>query len=89
MLNFKNVFNAIVLIVKNAMNSIKAFFVIISKVLEGDFNGAVDAWKEALGKNVGTQSRSTLIPASWQASTNFMKSLVSPYASSREKKSRI
>ena len=51
-LNFKNVFNAIVLIVKNAMNSIKAFFVIISKVLEGDFNGAVDAWKEALGKNV-------------------------------------
>lgn len=51
-LNFKNVFNAIVLIVKNAMNSIKAFFVIISKVLEGDFSGAVDAWKDAIGKNL-------------------------------------
>lgn len=51
-LGFKNTFNAIVFIVKNAMNNIKAFFVIISKVLQGDFSGAVDAWKEAMGKNL-------------------------------------
>lgn len=51
-LGFKNAFNAIVLIVKNAMNSIRAFFVVISKALEGDFSGAVKAWKDALGKNL-------------------------------------
>lgn len=51
-LSFKNAFNAIVLIVKTAMNNIKAFFVVISKVLEGDFSGAVDAWKDAIGKNL-------------------------------------
>ncbi len=50
-LNFKNTFNAIVLIVKNAMNNIKAFFVIISKAVQGDFSGAVKAWKDALNQN--------------------------------------
>ena len=34
------------------MNSIKAFFVIISKVLEGDFEGAVKIWEKAIGKNL-------------------------------------
>ena len=34
------------------MNSLKAFFVIISKVLEGDFEGAVEHWKKAIGKNL-------------------------------------
>lgn len=51
-LNFKNAFNAIAFIVKNTMNSIKAFFVIISKVLFGDFEGAVKAWKDAIGQNL-------------------------------------
>ena len=51
-LGFKNTFNSLVFIVKNAMNNIKAFFVILSKVLTGDFEGAVKAWKDALTKNV-------------------------------------
>ena len=51
-LSFKNAFSGIVFIVKTAMNNIRAFFVIISKVLTGDFEGAVKSWKDAIGKNV-------------------------------------
>lgn len=51
-LAFKQSFNTIELLVKNTMNSIKAFFVIISKVLEGDFEGAVKIWEKAIGKNL-------------------------------------
>lgn len=49
--SFQSAFNTIVYIVKTAMNNIKGFFVVIGKVLEGDFSGAVDAWKNMLDTN--------------------------------------
>lgn len=49
---FQSAFNAIVYIVKTAMNTVKGFFVVLGKVLEGDFPGAVKAWKSMLDTNL-------------------------------------
>lgn len=51
LLSFQGTFNAIVYIVKTCMNNIKGFFVVIGKVLEGDFGGAISAWKNMLDTN--------------------------------------
>lgn len=49
---FKSTFDAIVTIVKMAMNGISSGFKVIGKALEGDFEGAYHAWKEGVSKQV-------------------------------------
>ena len=76
--NFEMSFNAIVYVVKTAMNNIKGFFTVIGKVLEGDFSGAVDAWKSMLDTNIKNtkefvNKQKTVITDAWDAVANGRK----------------